>query len=240
MTGTIARPNGWRGLVVSARALVRIETSIFSGNGLFAWDAGTISLSSSFVGIGSDRRPLGNGASGAFIRSGYLRIDGTVIAHNAHWGVSALPGAYMLAVHSNSFYSNGVLGIDWGVDLQTLHSTSTSPAAPVITSAIYDPVLNKTTVRGTITVDRVLFGDRNLMYVYSSGSSRTRHGFVEGERVEGSSDRFGNHNAPGTSEWTVVIPGDLRGRVVTALTAVGSSEGYDHVSSEFSLPVTVQ
>ncbi|HYO77851.1 MAG TPA: hypothetical protein VE010_15435, partial [Thermoanaerobaculia bacterium] len=71
-----------------------------------------------------------------------------------------------------------------------------------------------------------------------SGSSRTRHGFVEGERWEGRSHR--SQNVVGTHEWTVTIPGDLRGRVVTALTAAGSSEGFDFISSEFSLPVAVQ
>lgn len=143
----------------------------------------------------------------------------------------------MLAAYSNSFYSNGVLGIDWGLDLQTLHSTITSPAAPVITSATYDPALHATTVRGTITVDRLLTGDSNLVYVYSSGGSRTYHGFVEGERWEGTSQRL--PNVPGTYEWTAIIPRDLHGRLLTALTVAGSSEGFDYVSSEFGLPVTV-
>ena len=244
MLGTRARPNGWRGVAItSPLAYVEIAGSVVSGNGrsgVWAWDAARVRIGSSLIGVGTDGRPLGNGASGVFVFRGFGHIKNTTIAHNAHWGATAMPRAYMDASDGNSFYSNGVLGIDWGVDFHTLGELPTAPAAPVITSATYDPATNATTVRGTLEISKAEPGDRYHVRLYSSSSGNGR-GFVEGERYESETTGGFFVREPGTVTWQVVIADrDLRGRMLTAVSAMARWENETHTASEFSLPVTVR
>ncbi|HEY0157774.1 MAG TPA: right-handed parallel beta-helix repeat-containing protein [Thermoanaerobaculia bacterium] len=241
VTGTLARPNGSRGIgITSPFARVSIGGSIVSGNarsGIWVWDSEGVYVASSKIGVGADGRPLGNGASGIFIRRGVLQGYNNVVAYNAHWGISASHGVRMAAVRDHSIHSNGVIGYDFGVDYLTLDESATNSAAPVITSATYDAATGFTTVTGTLRISS------NRRYVYEvhlfSSATRNAHGFVEGERWE-SFAPIPWADAERTAEWTIRVNGDLRGRILSAVsTGAIDAEFAPVISSEFSLPLTV-
>ncbi|HYO77848.1 MAG TPA: hypothetical protein VE010_15420, partial [Thermoanaerobaculia bacterium] len=106
VTGREARANAWRGVAVtSPLATVRVETSIVSGNGrsgVWGWDSAYVSVRATKLGVGADGRPLGNGATGFALLRGRGDIRESVVAHNAHWGMSAVPGAYLNSSYRNS------------------------------------------------------------------------------------------------------------------------------------------
>ncbi|HEX8253081.1 MAG TPA: hypothetical protein VF846_08050 [Thermoanaerobaculia bacterium] len=239
LTGLQPRPNAWRGIALtSSLASMRLTYSVVSGNGrsgIWAWDSDEFRITWSNIGAGRDGRPLGNGASGVAVLRGKGYIDSSTIAYNGHWGVSAVPGASMNAAHGNSIHSNGVLGVDWGIDFQTLQQLPNSPAAPVITSASFDPATGLTTIRGTITLS-IATPNRHIIHVYSNSRLNAR-GFVEGEHYEGLDPELDTEGRTGTIEWEVPTGGDLRGRILSAITSYRLPEAdWAHSSSEFSNP----
>jgi hypothetical protein len=242
VTGTLPRPNGSRGVAItSPLARVSVGASIVSANarsGIWAWDSEYLYAAYNKIGVGKDGRPLGNGASGIFIRRGLLHGFSNTVAWNAHWGISAYPGARMAAVRDHSIHSNGVIGYDFGVDYLTLEEGLTHLAAPVITSATYDEATGVTTVRGTLRVARHV---RNVyeVHLFSSGSLNA-HGFVEGERWE-SFALVGWVDTERTAEWTATVRADLRGRILSAVSTASVDGSFPaSLASEFSLPLTVR
>lgn len=233
VTGTQPRPNAWRGIAITSPvAALSISASHVSRNGrsgIFVWDAQVVEINSNFI--------VGNGASGIFVNRGAARGGANTIAHNAHWGISVVPGgASMGLVHSNSIHSNGSLAIDWGLDGPTPHEPARGAAPPVVQSATYDPVSGTTTIRGTIDVKTVL-GARYEVSIYSNSSTR-----ADAERWEGRSEMYSIYvPSPGIYPWEVVIRKDLRARTLTAVTGVGIGDDFPtFTGSELSLPFTVQ
>lgn len=240
ISGRVAQPNEWRGVsITSAHATVGIISSIVSGNrrsGVWIWNSSFVTLYETLVGVGSDELPLPNQASGVFILNGILRGWSNVIAYNAQWGVTAVPGARMALVHHNSIHSNGVLGLDWGINGPNLHETVSGPAAPVILGATYDPATDRTTIRGTIDVEKPL-GKRYEVSVYAN-TRPNASGYYEGETWLGMSEPYSIYvPTAGVYPWQVVARGDVRDRVLTAATGVGIDDDLPTITgSEFSEP----
>jgi uncharacterized repeat protein (TIGR01451 family) len=231
-TGTIPRPNAWRGITVAApNAILSLGGSHVSANGrsgVFIWDALAVDISSTTI--------AGNGASGIFLNRGILRGFSNTIVHNAQWGISVVPGAHMGMVQNNSIHSNGAPAIDWGLDGRTGTESAGGAAAPVVQSATFNAADGTTTVRGTIEVKTVQ-GAGYGVNIYSNAS-----GHAEAEQWEGRSAPFSIYvPSPGIYPWEVVIRKDLRGRTLTALTGVTIADDFPtYTGSELSWPFTVQ
>ena len=232
VTGSQPRPNAWRGIAITSPvAALTVSASHVSRNGrsgIFVWDARGVEINSTFI--------VGNGASGIFVNRGRVRGGANTVAHNAHWGISVVPGASMGIVHANSIHSNGSLAIDWGLDGPTPQEPPGGAAAPIVQSATYDPISGTTTIRGTIDVKTVL-GARYEVSIYSNASNR-----ADAERWEGRSEMYSIYvPSPGVYPWEVAIRKDLRGRTLTAVTGVGIGDDFPtFTGSELSLPFTVQ
>lgn len=238
--GRVAQPNEWRGIsITSDHATAGINESVVSGNrrsGVWIWNSHLVDVHSSLIGAGSDGQPLPNQASGVFILHGIVRGFFNTIAYNAQWGVTAVPGARMGLVHHSSIHSNGVLGLDWGVNGPNLHETISGPAAPVILSATYDAATDRTTIRGTVDVEQP-HGRRYEVSIY--GNTRPNaSGYYEGETWLGRSEMYSIYvPSAGVYPWQVVVPGDVRDRVLTAVTGVGIDDDLPTITgSEFSEP----
>jgi hypothetical protein len=232
--GEAARPNGSRGIFVhSPVADVEIERSVIAGNnrsGIYIANARNVFISQSEIGLHRNIA-LGNGASGVFVHRGNVEIGGTWIANNRVFGVAVMPGAKVAAHRSAGIYANGVNGIDWGLNGPTRRTEAYgAPNAPIITTATYDPSTGQTLIRGTLTIGRIL-GERYDIEVFSS---RPGSRAPQGEERHYSFTTVPFHGAPGTYEWETVVYQDLRGKVVTAVSAVAEDEDWRAtVSSEF-------
>src|ERR1051325_808586 len=149
--------------------------------------------------------------------------DENQIANNRDFGVAIDRAAKWTEVRGNSMKGNGQLGIDYNLDLVTPNVADDSarpvPNAPVLTSATYDPLTNKTTINGH--VDLIKPADVGyfapLIDIYSS-SSLDAHGMAQGEQLLYS--RL-DYNVPvqldrATGNFTYAYPGDLTGQFVSA------------------------
>jgi hypothetical protein len=159
---------------------------------------------------------VGSGASGIFInpspgsRWGGIPGGGEIIENiihsNVEWGVARTANG-LVQVSYNSIYDNGLYGIDVGLDLATPNRTEPGPGVPnkpTLISATYDPVSNKTVIRGIAPgggkVD--LYASRSL----------SRRGYPEAEKW------LTQDWATGT--FAMSVDGDLRGQWITATNSV--------------------
>lgn len=157
-TGSAAVPND-RGIGIAEPGTLypfsTINNNVISGNthsAIFAI-GGDVELTENRIGVKAHAdEPLPNGASGMFFGRGAGRIfaRSNVIAFNGQAGVAIDPLARYVWLSANRIWANGGLAIDDGLDgpsgFVTLPFGSTL-SAPVITSAVFDPVKNLTTVR---------------------------------------------------------------------------------------------
>lgn len=244
-TGTLARPNGLRGITSHSRtAYLRVFHSILSGNGrsgIFMMDVFGAQLAQNLIGVGADGRPLGNGAAGIFLHHGFFSANDNVIAWNHDFGVAFSPGATAAVGRSNSIHSNEFVGIDWGLDGPTRDGREELGIlnAPVITSATYDPATDTTTVTGTLKID-IVFGELYVINLFSNRTANAR-GQWEGETIYPSSGAsIGPRHTTGTYTWELKHRGDLRGQVVTTTSGVAPFADVPvRLSSEFSEGMTV-
>ena len=221
VTGRQARPNGGRGITIQHPfSGAWVLESVLSGNarsGMFIWDASRVTVERSSLGAGADGVPLPNGASGIFIRKGFLSATQSTIANNAHFGIAVGPEATMLTF-GTSLQANGVQPIDYGLDGPTRHAPN-MPDVPELTSATYDAATNTTRVRGRVTITRP-HGYRHALAFYTS----TRN-------LIGDTPILGPYNLPFRAEtrpydFEIPVAGDLRGRLLSA----ALSRGYDEES----------
>ena len=230
LTGRQARANG-RGISVDhEHSFVRILESVLSGNhrsALFAWTAREVRVEKSSIGTTPEGLPLPNGASGIFIRHGFLVATESTIANNRDFGIAVSTEAKMLTF-ANAMPQNGVQAIDYQLDGRTLHAPN-MPDVPELTGAVYDAASGKTIVTGRVTITRAGVY-RHLIDLYVDDASVST-GINLPFRVE-----------PGDHTFTVQHTGDLRGKRVT----VTNSRGYDEQdgalaeTSEMSNGATVQ
>jgi hypothetical protein len=158
--------NGSRGVTVNApasRVWIMGSWIAASGrSGVFIAGASGVLLSQNAIGsaVGGESL-LRNGASAVFAGPGTrdVEIAGNYLQGNGHFGVAIARGASGVRLNGvNRMEDNGQLAIDHGLDgpSGTVREgsdprTSRTPA-PRIESAHYDPVANRTTIRGTFDV----------------------------------------------------------------------------------------
>ena len=152
-------PNGGRGVIIDPPAAdVNLSGCRMSSNvrsGVFIWGGERITLDYNVIGVHAWNDPaLGNGASGVFagpLARGVV-INRTFIGGNAHMGVAVARGARGVRVDNSWIDPNHGLPIDHGIDEFSGYVGNPSEfalPAPRITSATYDSVTNKSTIRGT-------------------------------------------------------------------------------------------
>jgi parallel beta-helix repeat protein len=175
-----------------------IESNVITANrrsGIFVSDG-------AFSFIRSNRIES-NGASGVFVNADDSKVTRNVIAGNAEAAVSRTPRGDA-AISANSMFGNGHQAIDVGLDFET-------PAnRPVLFWAIYDPARNATVVRGRFDADSPPFFARYDLELYASSAlSRTEQPQAEQPLTE-------RQLAGPRDSFEVVLPGDLRGKWITA------------------------
>jgi parallel beta-helix repeat protein len=201
----------------------------------------------------------GNGASGVFFGPGcqFGMADENQITSNRDFGVAVDPTSRWIEVRGNSMKHNGQLGIDYGLDLVTPNvsddSARSAPNAPVLTTATYDPITNKTTISGHVDLNKPadvgFFAP--LIDIYAS-RELDAHGMAQGEKplyenldysLPVNLDRM-------TGNFIYIYSSDLTGQYISAtysrMYALGKGaptpEYYENwqATSEFSNPVRVQ
>ena len=234
ITGRELRPNT-RGLGVffAEGGGINIEDSIISGNrrsGIFAWNGSVHARDSRFEH---------NGASGIFHAYGYLVVNGGTVAHNGEFGVAVSPVIRDISINGSSIHSNGITGIDWGLDgPSTANSPRPIPPPGMITDAYFDPARNVTVIEGTFPRTSVI-GPLRGVQVYASRALNAS-GNAEGERFLGYGMQV-TEQPDGSFTFVDEVSEDLRGQIVTV--TVGSSPWLDSVigyTTEFSAGVTVR
>ena len=230
-----ARPNGMRGISIeSPFTVASVRNSTISGNhysGIAVWSSDRVSIGSCRIGLGRDLRPLGNGASGVFVNSGSVGIDGQ-IAYNHDFGVAVGRDASHVSALPEGLFANGVLDYDWGLDGPTrTDPAGRMPPAPALIDAAYDPVRKTTVVHGVLPAE----GRRVGSYQFSVRLFEvTSHGYVALQ------PQTNLYPPPGDLPFTMSVGGDLRGRTIVGQTFFYEFfDGSPLDSSELSAPLAV-
>jgi hypothetical protein len=159
-TGSVAVPN-FRGIgSVSGfddiyRMGYNIYGNVISGNvrsGLFLAGGAWI-VSNNRIGLKAHAdEALPNGGSGVFLSAAVIRatLSNNAIAFNGEMGVAIDPLSLYVYLTHNAIWGNGGLAIDDGLDgpSASVRTDTTPLGVPVITSAVYDPILGETSIRG--------------------------------------------------------------------------------------------
>lgn len=269
-TGSEAKPNGQRGIGISipfARDRQRsggasIFNCVISGNGLSGiFDLeGVMGISANRIGVKAHSdEPLPNGGSGIFVGPGGSgssigydiltpNTPGNVIAFNREMGIAVATEAKAVSILGNRIWSNGLLGIDVGLDGPTPFSTAAFGgkfAAPTLTLAHYDPVLKKTIIEGDVFANS---GNLNLTAFYANDAADAS-GFSEGQRpIAGISETPTEETS--TPHFRIEVEGDLTGQFIAATTTnvifnffakpEGTNQGFLTQTSEFSRAIEVR
>lgn len=232
----------YRGVAIAGQGYVNVSENVISGNRR----AGVFADRSTYVEI-LRNRITGNGASGIFLNpvpelSGGV-VASNVVSGNGEWGIARTPTGDV-RIYENAIFGNRYLGIDAGLDLETPNRPDDTPFAPgvpnkpVLLSAQYDPVTNKTHLRGRLRSVAPLYSGFRID-VYAS-SSLSAAGHAEAERWLVS---FLLREHDGDSEFEVALDGDLRGKYITATntrTHLGNFENFVEDTSELSAAIVAQ
>lgn len=185
-------------------AVIRSNRVTENGAGMFI-DAGGPRIGAS-----------GSGNGGADVIDNLIFAnDGMAIARTRRGDVMA---------SKNRIFGNLTTGIDIDTDGPTPNTLGDNdvPNAPLLTSATYDPVLNVTVVRGRLDSDVVagLFVQQYMIEVFAS-SRLSRWGYAEAEGFMGQKRLDSGHE-----EFEIALPGDLRGKWITATNTASHFVGY--------------
>jgi len=236
-TASEARPNGMRGISVeTAFTPADIRNCTISGNrysGVAVWASRSVRISNCRIGAGREGKPLGNGASGVYVDGGFVDVGGGgAIAYNHDFGVGVGPHAADVHVQMEYLFANGSQDFDWGLDGPThVDPSGRMPASPVLFSGIYDAARNVTVVLGILPRPENLPANRFLQVLIfeKTGSGYRRR-----------ADAFVSTLTPGDVQFTINVPGDMRGHTLLAQTESYLYLDYPPVdSSELSEPLFV-
>jgi len=201
--------NGLRGVAAFSHGIFSVGASAIRDNrrsGIFVGSADRTSISASTIS--------GNGASGVFIGAPHADLEVNVIANNGDFGIAIPKSVILVTLYDNSIHNNGILGIDRGLDFRSINDPAV-PNAPTITDATYDAASNTTvvTVRWDPTPEQVIaFGHIPRLFLYDNttvggyGKPEAEHHLVD--------------QTMGPNPTIVRVPGDLRGKVLTAYVSV--------------------
>jgi hypothetical protein len=217
-TGSVAVPNN-RGIGIIQSNSPFFFGSVISGNvlsgnirsGLFA-EAGIWDIRENRIGVKAHSdEPLPNGASGIYLDRGLYRseVSFNVIAFNREMGIAVDPGTLYTEITSNRIWGNGGLAIDDGLDGPSVSVMGDNGPinVPLMTSAVYDPAKNQTTIRGSAPGGEV--------EVFASDAA--------GPGGAGDAQRLLSYSNGG--DFALTVPGDLRGQWVSAtVTVFGKKE----------------
>jgi parallel beta-helix repeat protein len=158
---------------------------------------------------------VGNGASGVFVnlsptgqyygKPPEARIHDNVIHHNGEWGVSRTANGWV-ELKGNSIAHNFLYAYDVGLDLSTPNRDDDRvgvPNKPVLFSAAYDPVNDRTILRGSS--DAIA----SRLDIYAS-TSLSGGGYPDAEQ------QVATQELRELGAFEVALPGDLRGKWLTA------------------------
>jgi hypothetical protein len=220
--GRVAKPNH-RGLVILNRHGSVLE-NLISGNrraGIYSLGSTFLQIQQNRIGVGADGSPLGNGA-GIFvdIHGAGADIEENVIAYNHGMAIARTRGGE-IHITRNSIFDNLQQGIDVDVDGPTPNRASDLdfPNAPVLFDAFYDASRGATIVRGRI--DTVVKGMGRHLEVYAS----SRLSVWSTPQAEQSVASLLFIQA-GQSDFELVVPGDHRGKWMTAAFNVTRYTGF--------------
>jgi uncharacterized repeat protein (TIGR01451 family) len=214
--GRIAKPNQ-RGLGL-AFPEAYVYGNVIGGNrraGIYITNGSYHAIGGNRIGIGTDGSPLGNGA-GIFVDMGYPEalwegadIHENVIAYNDGMAIARTRNG-QIWISGNSIFDNLQQGIDVGIDGPTAQRADDKdvPNAPVLFSATYDAAQNATIVRGRI--DSEVFAHRRYLEIYASARLSV-WATPQAEQSVAIAEVQTGHQ-----DFEVVVPGDLRGKWITA------------------------
>jgi uncharacterized repeat protein (TIGR01451 family) len=224
--GRIAKPNQ-RGLGLFTFDSY-VTANLISGNersGIYLDDGEYSQIGGNRIGVGRDGAPLGNGA-GIFINVGQqlhgsagADIMQNVIAYNRGMAIARTRRGEVF-ITGNSIFENLQRGIDLDVDGMTPQRPDDVdvPNAPVLFGATYDPVQNATIVRGRI--DSENFGTTRSIEIYASARLSV-WAEPQAERSVALATVVTSHQ-----DFELVVPGDLRGKWITATHTVARYIGF--------------
>jgi hypothetical protein len=227
--------NGSRGVAMVGHGSVSVEESVVSGNarsGVFGL-VGSGRVIRSLIGVAADGvTPMPNGASGIFADGSWTILD-NVIAYNGHWGVATHPDYRYVDIGRNRIAGNVLGAIDVGLDGPSFFTKPPGgfyvpPNAPALLSATYDAAANETTVTGRLdNVEFFYFLTYEIQF-WATSSANEAEDFVGAISID-------------KANFTAKLPGDLRGRFITANTIrYVHDEITDRGPSELSSPIQVQ
>ena len=208
--GRVAKPN-MRGLQVLADEVFVYE-NVISGNrrsGIYIEGGVYHDVRYNRIGIGADGSRLGNGAGIFLDLDGGVDIRDNIVAYNDGMAIARTRRGE-IHVTTNSIFDNLQQGIDVDVDGPTPQRANDTdvPNAPVLFSATYDPVNNKTIVRGRLESEHAM--NFRVLDVYAS----TRNSAWSTPQAEQFLSM--HHINSGQPDFELTVPGDFRGKWITA------------------------
>lgn len=194
--------NGSRGVTGEPRSQISVLRSRIRSNGrsgVFALGGSTVVEESAIEG---------NGASGVFFTGGLSRVHRSRIVRNAHFGIAVPRSVGALKITENSIAGNAIAGIDRGLDGfdgdryddYATHFAYIPP--PRLTQARYDATSNTTTIRGT--------------YFGADSWGTWSVEVFSNEKDEAQGETFLGRTTAAGDQFVLAVPGDLRGRFITA------------------------
>jgi hypothetical protein len=229
-TGSLPRPNGERGVGVAASVFAGpffITNNVISGNllsGVFVL-AGRVSVMRNRVGVSAHSDdPLPNGASGIFIGRDCQTstVANNVVAFNAQTGIAVAAGVLYVDLRGNSVWSNGILGIDVGLDGPSPSAPPGGVDAPAITLAHYDPALNKTVVEGDVAAPGNF--SSSIVEIFANDAPDPS-GYGEGQRPL-KTQVLGSFTETPVRHFRFELEGDLTGQWITATDTTSYYNGF--------------
>ncbi len=215
--GTRAIPNGQRGIAINAKAMVSIHESLIGGNvrsGIALFE-GYARVSNSRIGIGHDGRDLGNGASGIFVAPSAwdLWVTDSIIANHPDFGL-ALAGR-RVNISPTTVIKENIVDVDWMLDGPTPNRDDDQiPNTPRVLSARFDAVANVTRV--TVALNAGETAPTNLQIRLYASDRVTIFGAANLEKLAAS--KWIEWKKPIAEPLAIDVPGDLRGKHVSAVT----------------------
>jgi uncharacterized repeat protein (TIGR01451 family) len=218
--GLTAKPNQ-RGVGIFAAA-ARVKNNLIGGNrraGIYAADTFAMEITGNRIGIGTDGVPLGNGAGmfldvggSAFGSSGGADVAQNVIAYNDGMAIARTRRGD-IHVSNNSMFDNLLQGIDIDVDgpTQNRETDLDAPNRPVLVSAIYDPVQHATIIRGRLDSNAAKPAESHFIIELFASSRLSVWAYPQAETLLTQKTLHTGHE-----DFEVTVPGDLRGKWITA------------------------